>query len=172
MEGISPITRRIVAAGLLILGLLLALQWMLLPLISLIVERREELASLRGRAAHLIAIRDQPLTRLSSFPMRATIKASAVDPALQRMKIIANQAAIAAGVNIHGLIAHPPAADATHLLLLDIEVTGSEEALTRFANLLERGDPLVRFEHFRMQAGDARPMTLTGRLTAAWEQRE
>ena len=53
MIAFSPTTRRILAIGLLILALLLALQSLLLPLVETIQAQREELAGLRSRAAHL-----------------------------------------------------------------------------------------------------------------------
>lgn len=172
MHALSPATRRILAIGLLILALLLALQWLLLPLAGTIQAQREELVGLRSRAAHLAAVRDQPLPRMSSLPAHSTIRAAAAGPALDQLKVAVNQAASAAGVTLRGMIAHSAADRSGALLALDIDATGSEEAITRFVGLLEDGDPLVRFESWRLQAGATpdQPLALSGRLAAAWER--
>jgi len=174
MEAFSPITRRILAAGLLILGALVTLQWLLLPLIGAIEERREELAVLWGRAAHLKALEARALPARSVLPPRSTIKAPAAGPALKRFKMAIKDASTRAGVELRSMAPHPAGGEATQQLSIDIDASGSEEALTRFVGLLEDGELLMRLESSRIQAGGApdKPLILTGKLLAVWEREQ
>ena len=171
IEQVSPLTRRIVAVGLLILVLLVGLQGILLPLASRISDQREELAILRDRAAHLKDINDRPLPPMSALPAHAAIKAIAAGPALERLRAAISQAATASGVTLNG-VAPPSSAGPAQHLDLEVSATGSEEALTQFVGLLEHGDPLMRWESWRIQPGSAtdQPLTLSGRVAAAWER--
>ncbi len=171
IDQFSPLTRRIVAVGLLILVLLIGLQGILLPVANRISDQREELAVLRDRAAHLQDISDRPLPAMSALPAHAAIKAMAAGPALERLRAAISQAATASGVALNG-VAASSAGGSTQRLYLDVNATGSEEALTQFIGLLEHGDPLMRWESWRIQSGSAtdQPLTLSGRVAAAWER--
>lgn len=171
IDQVSPLTRRVVAIGLLVLILLVGLQGIIVPLISGISDQREELAILRDRAAHLKDINDRPLPAMSALPAHAAIKAMAAGPALERLRAAISQAAAASGVILNGVAPPSTAVPAQHLDL-DLSATGSEEALTQFIGLLEHGDPLMRWESWRIQPESAagRPLTLSGRVVAAWER--
>src|ERR1041385_9199763 len=111
MDQFSPITRRILAAGLLILLLLLVLQGLLLPLLGAIQEKREELAGLRNRNAHLSDVRDRPLPRMSVLPAGATIRAPASAAAIARLEMVTRQAADTAGINLRSKVPRSPPLD-------------------------------------------------------------
>jgi len=174
MESFSPVTRKILAIGLLVLALLIAVQLVLVPLAGAIAEQRAELADLRGRAAHLSAVLDTALPPMSQLPAHAIIKAGARDAAVARFEGAINQASAAAGVNLQQQAAMPSGINADQLIRLRVAATGSEEALLRFAAILEHGEPLARFQSWHIQTGTGpdRTLVLTSQIVAAWERRQ
>jgi len=171
ISAFSPLTRRVLAVGLLVLALLLLLQLVVVPLFTIIGAQRDELATLRGRVAHLKAVDRQAVPPLSTIPPHSTIRAAGAAAAQQRLRLAIGQAATAASVEIHGLMFRPSAADAPQLMRVEVNISGSEEGLLRFAQMIEQGDPLIRFERWTLQAPatPGQPIILSGRIAAVWE---
>ena len=76
MTDISPLTRRIVAVGILVLAILLGLQLIIMPVVNGIQLHRAELTELRAREARLTALLHRPPPQVSTMPAGLAISAS------------------------------------------------------------------------------------------------
>lgn len=170
IEQMSPLTRRIVAVGLLILLLLVALQAVVVPLAGALGNQRAELTELSARHARLAATAKRLLPDTSTVPPGLAI--TAPDPARAggRLEALLAGGASIAGVKLDQTPAHSLAGQ-QRLIGSEIVVTGPEAGVTNFVSLVEHGSPTLRFRHWQLVAGDSAqaPVRFTGLVVAAWE---
>lgn len=170
IDQMSPLTRRIVAGGLLILLLLVALQLIVLPLMGALGDQRTELTELGARHARLSATSKRLLPDASAMPPGLAITAPDPAHAGGRLQALLVGSASIAGVKLNQTPPHPLAGQ-PRLIGSEIVVTGPEAGVTSFVSLVEHGSPALRFRHWQLVAGDAAqaPVRFTGPVVAAWE---
>lgn len=129
-------------------------------------------ADLLGERRAAIAARSRAQTAartpaLVLAPGRGISPPKGTDPAARLAAILADRGS-AAGIR---LVTRPVAAsDAAGLILLDIDATGAEPALRRFARTTEQGPPLVRFLHWTIRPVSAGTLRLSARAAAPLAQ--
>jgi hypothetical protein len=174
MEQLSPITRKTVAVGLAVLLLLLAIQYVVVPLASAIGSQRDELASLRQREAQLRAVIEQPMPAASHVPAGLAIGAASLPEARQRMQALLAGDAAVAGATLQLGAACP--SDDPRQLCVEIDASGSEASVARFLSLAEHGPPAARFRSWQLgppksPLGQDQSLSLhfSGKATAVWQ---
>lgn len=170
IEQMSPLTRRIVAVGLLILVLFIALQLIVLPLAGALRDQRAELTELSARHARLAATAKRLLPDASTVPPGLAITAPDPARAGARLQALLAGSASIAGVKLDQTPPHPLAGQ-PRLIGSEIVVTGPEAGVANFVSLVEHGSPTMRFQHWQLVAGDRTqtPVRFTGLVVAAWE---
>lgn len=169
-EQLSPLTRRIVAIGLLVLVLLILVQWVVVPIIQTIGDQRDDLATLRNRHARLVATAKRLLPDASTMPPGLAIGATDSTAAGHRLQaLLAGSASIAHVALSPGNITALPGT--AHLVGAEIVVGGTEAEVTRFVSLVEHGSPALRFRHWRLspREGASDAVQFSGQVIAAWE---
>jgi len=169
IEQMSPLTRKIVAVGLLVLAVLLVLQYVIAPLIGGIAGQRDELAGLRIREARLRATIHRSLPKASSVGATQVVAVLNEAQATQRLQaLLAGDAAVAGATLQLGPPCTPPAPPGS--LCVQIAVSGGEASVDHFLSRVEHGVPVIRFRVWQLtsgQGGDSQ-LHLTGRALAAW----
>lgn len=169
IEQMSPLTRRIVAVGLAVLLILIAIQYAIVPLAIGIGERRDELASLQTREARLRATIRRPLPKASSVPPAQTVNAANAMHATQRLQALLAGDAALAGVTLQ---LGAPCASKTSptLLCVQIAVLGPEAGVSHFLSQIEHGAPAIRFQSWQLAAGQGsdNQLHMTAQARAAW----
>ena len=171
IDQMSPLTRRIVAIGLLVLLALLLVQYVLAPLVGAIVDQRDALTALRAREWRLHATARRTLPEASKVrPGQAIIAPSPAQGSQRLQALLAGDAALA-GVSVQ---LGPPCAP-NHkpaLLCVDLAVSGTEADIARFLNSVEHGTPIVRFRTWQLTPGQGTDIQLhfSGRALAVWQQ--
>jgi len=169
IEQMSPLTRRIVAVGLLVLAILLIVQYVIAPLAGGISGQRDELAALRIREARLRATIRRPLPKASSLGPAQVVEARNETQATQRLQaLLAGDAAVAGATLQLGPPCTPPASPGS--LCAQIAVSGKEASVSHFLSQVEHGNPVIRFRVWQLTSGqgDDSQLCLTGRALAAW----
>jgi len=169
IEQMSPITRRIVAVGLVILVVLLAGQFLLLPIGEAIADQHDDLSALRSRRARLVATARRLMPDSSTMPPGLAVAATDPASAGKRLQALLSGSAATAGVTLTQGVALP-VAGSSRILGINLVATGTEAGLSSFASLVEHGSPVIRFQHWRMTMSDA-PTTMhfEGFAVAAWQ---
>jgi Tfp pilus assembly protein PilO len=171
IDQMSPLSRRIVAVGLLVLLVLLLVQYVLAPLASAIVDQRDALTALRARETRLQATARRTLPNASDVqPGQAIIAPSPSQGAQRLQALLAGKAALA-GVSVQ---LGPPCApkDEPALLCADLAVSGTEADMARFLNSVEHGAPVIRFRMWQLTPGQGVDTQLhfNGRAVAVWQK--
>jgi Tfp pilus assembly protein PilO len=169
IEQISPLTRKIVAAGLLVLMVLLTIQYVIAPLAGAIAGQRDELAALRTRKARLQATVLRALPKASLVQSGQAVPAPDTLRAMQHLQTLLAGDAAVVGATLQ--LGPPCAGEAPPApLCAQIAVSGSEASISHFMSLVEHGAPVIRFRQWQMasgQAGDSQ-LHLTGQAFAVW----
>jgi len=169
IEQMSPLTRKIVAVGLLVLLPLLAFQYVIGPLVGGIAGQRDELAALRTREARLRATIHRRLPKASSVGPAQSVSAVNEAQATQRLQaMLAGDAAVAGATLQLGPPCAPQAPPES--LCVQIAVSGSEASVSHFLSLVEHGVPIIRFRVWQLASGPGgdNQLHLTSRALAAW----
>jgi Tfp pilus assembly protein PilO len=164
----SPLTRRIVAVGLLVLMVLLGLQYVALPLAGAIMDQRDELAELRLREARLGATMDRMLPKVSKVRPEQVIAAATQPQAIQRMQAMLAGDAAMAGVTLQ--LGPPCTIEQSQQLCADVALSGKEGDVAHFLSVVEHGSPVVRFQRWQLAPGQGTDTQLhfMGRAIAVW----
>lgn len=169
IEQMSPLTRRIVAVGMLVLLILLVLQYVIVPLAGAIASQRDELAALRTREARLHATLRRDLPKASSIrPAQAVTAPNAIQATQHLQALLAGDAAVAGATLQLG----PPCPPSTPTppLCVEIAISGREASVSHFLSLAEHGTPLIRFRPWQLTPGQGNDTQLhwAGRALAVW----
>jgi Type II secretion system (T2SS), protein M subtype b len=167
----SPLTRRLVALGLLILALLGVLNLIIMPVATMLTDSLDALHDNRFRLARLDAIDARP--PLPPAPVLAPgLTVTGIDQGAAAAALIGNIGAAAARAQ---LALEPPtllpsATGDAKRLALRVAATGPEPMMLQFVNELERGAPLIRFRSWRLSVveGSPRQLRFEAIAVAAW----
>lgn len=164
----SPLTRRIVAVGLLVLMVLLGVQSVAVPLVGAIMNQRDELAALKLREARLRATMDRTLPEVSKVRPEQVIAAATPPQAIQRSQAVLASDAAMAGVTLQ--LGPPCNTGQPQLLCTDVAVSGKEAGVSHFLSVIEHGPPVIRFQRWQLVPGQGTDTQLhfTGRAMAIW----
>jgi hypothetical protein len=169
----SPIGRRIIAVGLLILAILIAVVFIVLPLFSAIRIQLGELDEARFQKARLEAVDARPALRQgATVPNMLVMRARNQADAVQSLTRIVRTAAQTHDLTLEML--SPVASEPTTPMIaaLDMTVTASETDVTAFINDLEQGEPPVRLVRWKLVPieGQKGQVRLEARGAALWLQ--
>lgn len=158
IENFSPLSRRIVAVGLLILLVLLSINLVIVPVVGRLFDTLDELENSRMALARLQAIRQRPIPpKGKAVPSELYLIAgdhqAAGDLLAARLATVADQQA----VEISGLSLMGPMGAEDRAIRLSASVTGDQEKLLAFINAIEQGPPAVRFENWSLKSGGEVP---------------
>lgn len=171
IEQFSPLTRRLVAAGLAILLLLLLIQAVAMPVSGLIHTSLADLAASRARLQRLEAISarpDQP--RSVSVPTGLAIEAHDATSAGAALVNAIGAARQRAGLQALDVSPAPRDPRLPDHVAAQIHCVGPMDAVLGLANELERARPLIRFGAWKIEPvqGQVAQLQLTGTVEAAW----
>ena len=144
IAGFSIGARRFIAAGLALLLALLALQWIVLPIITTIGAWRDELALLEAREARLLAARSWPDRPAGDAPIEAWLVEGSEEEA--RDRLIDHVIGIAAAQGLEELRTSMSVEerDAGRAYIVSLSVSGPHDAVIQLISEIERGTPLLR----------------------------
>lgn len=174
METLSPFSRRLIALALLGLAIVSALNLIVVPLITLAGDKLDRLEDARFRRAKLEALNARPLPpRGDPVPPNVYFRANDAAAAGAMLLAVVNGAAARTQVTIERTALLPATPPRPLMLTADIAVTGPEVALVTFIGEIERGDPLIRLDRWRLISPDVPggPTRLEARAMAVWNSR-
>lgn len=169
VDSFSPLTRRILALGVLVLLLLLGAR-----VAATVVEGAsgslQELRDRRFVLARLEAVRSRPLpVRARPLPPGLHIQAASYEQASAIAASAIRGAAAAAQLTLTSVAVEPPQPANRGLIELRVAGKGPELAALAFVEHLERGQPAIRLRSWRMAADPATPeLAIEGVAAAAW----
>lgn len=174
MAGFSPLTRRLVAIGLLIIAILLALNLLILPVHALMASSLDTLAESRFQLGRLRAIEARPDPVVGEpVPAGAVISAADHDGASMLLAEAITAAAARAQLEVQSIA--PGQSERGAQVAAKIAVAGPHDAVLGFVNDLERGSPLARFDDWSITAnapataGEPVRLSLDATVVAAWK---
>ncbi|WP_162806438.1 hypothetical protein [Sphingosinicella terrae] len=168
---LSPLSRRIIALGILVLALLLALT-AIETMTAAVGDALARLEQARSRSARLEALRDRPSppepTPLpEGMALRAPGHAAAAELAQARIATAASSAEIVPSQ------IEPAPQDSSNpgLVRVAVVVEGAESRILDFVERLERDPPAIRLRAWRIGRleGEASGLRLDAVAVAAWE---
>lgn len=151
MDSLPPLTRRVIALGLLALLVLVAITQLVIPLVDTNRDALRDLKDVREARARAEAIRAAPEPRpVMPFPTKAGLRAADVRTAGETFVGQLASSAARQGLQI-AIVAMPRlSASAPAPINLKISVTGRREALLDWMSKLERGAPAVRLRDWQL----------------------
>jgi len=170
-EQFSPLTRRLVAAGLAILLLLLLIQVVAMPVTGLLRSSLADLAASRARLERLEAISARP-DQPHSKPAPPGLAIEARDTTSAGAALVNAIGAARQRAGLQALDISPAPSDPRHPdhVAAQIHCVGAMDAVLALANELERAHPLIRFSAWKIEPvqGQAAQLQLSGTVEAAW----
>jgi hypothetical protein len=169
MNGFSPLTRRIVALGIFVLLLLLAIN--LAGQISAgLSDRLDALQQSRFRLARLEAVRARPAARAVAVSNAPTFRAASHADAAEQATAAVNAAAAVSQLQSPSISVLPQDLSNPALLQLSIAASAPEPVILAFVSELERGTPAIRLGNWSIDGGGtgAAGATLQAVALAAW----
>jgi hypothetical protein len=170
IESFSPLTRRILALGLLVLAVLLGLRLILLG-VAAVGTALERLEDSRFALARVEAVRARPVPPRTPPPpagqfLQAASHAAAAEAAGARVRA----AASASGVTLETIAPLPEDLANPRLVRLALAARGTEPAMLAFVQAVERDDPPMRLQGWSIgrPAPDAPGLILQGSAVMAW----
>jgi len=165
LQGFSPLTRKILALGLLFLGLFLLWTVTASPVISTIDASLTELNDARFQRMRLEQIQSRPaLEPTEELPANLVTRAKTSEEAQNAMLAQINALAMQNGFEL--VIVPRPPTKGSKLIAYDVSISGDELNIIRFINSLERGNPMMRFRGWQIDsaalAGTIGPETPVG----------
>lgn len=161
----GPLSQRIIALGLAVLVVLLALQWVVLPLMAAMTEGRAELMTLRERRAMLISAKTWPgVTPPPAAAAHWLLRGRAAD--LRRQVTAQMQAQAGShGVTLSAVTVEVPGASnpdgGQQMVSITLAASGPQDAMLRWIAAIERGTPVMRAKTLRLQPIAGRDGTLS-----------
>lgn len=166
----SPFTRRTLAIGLALLAVLLGVNLVVVPLTSWISSQIAALDDARFALARIEAVAARPLPpRGTPVPRRLYLDVADEAAATAGLAAVLSSAGAAEGLQVQTQSASDGRSD-DHIVQASLVATGSEAAVLRLINALERGRPAVRLREWTLEAppaaNGAAPGTVSFRGTA------
>lgn len=169
VDSFSPLTRRILALGILALLLLLGVR-VAAGVAEGVSGSLEELGDRRFVLARLEAVRSRPApVRPRPLPPGLHIQAASHEQASAVAAAAVRGAAAAAQFTLSAVSVAPPRAENPALIELRIAGKGPELSALTFVEHLERGQPAIRLRTWQIAADPATPeISVEGIASAAW----
>lgn len=154
-EQFSPLSQRLIAIGLLVLALLVAFSFIVLPASTFLQDGLASLRDLRLQVARAEAIRDRP-DPPATQEIPDNLYLTAPDRKAANDMLIGQIAALAARHGLEAQIDPVPAGGgaAPALLSVSFRASGDQGPILTFLNDLESGSPMVRFRSLQMMQGN------------------
>jgi len=175
MDAFSPLSRRIIAVGLLVLAVLLAINLIIVPLGQANADQLDALAAARMQLKHVEAIAStEPPAKGDPVPSSALIIAPNRDAGMATMVSALSASGakfkLAPPALTMGPISGP--FDDPHLIV-DVAVAGSETDIVAFIADVELTVPAIRFQSWSIFASDGPggQSKLQARAVAIWMPR-
>lgn len=173
IEDMSPFAQRILAVGILILGLLLGFQLIASPLIERMQLSREALADSRYRLHKLENLANQPEAMLGQ-PVEPNLLIAAPNAKMAQAELLGQVSRIAntTGASAQKMEALDKQA-LPSLVAAKIELSANEVSIISFVDQLEAARPMMRLRDWRLQDADddSGQLKLSATVLASWEQR-
>ena len=168
----GPLSQRIIALGLALLLLLLALQWVIMPLISHMATARSDLAMLRERRAMLISAKSWPGVAPPPAAAAQWLLRGRVNELRRQLTASMQAQAQSHGVTLSAITVDLPAAGAGNApsagntpsaqpVMITLAASGPHDAMLRWIAVMERGTPVMRAKTLRLQPIAGRDGTLS-----------
>jgi hypothetical protein len=142
----SPLTRRVLALGILVLGLLGLLNLIVLPLHGLTADSLSSLEDARFERARLEAIAARPpLPRSSPVPDSLYLAAPDRQRASDALIAGIGQSAARYEVQLDAVVPMPPEPGREKTIAVSVGGRGEHDKLLAWINELERGNPAIHF---------------------------
>jgi hypothetical protein len=170
IESFSPLTRRVLAVGLLILALLLAVQIFSLAAAA-VGTALGRLEDSRFALARVEAVRARPLPpRAPPLPLGQFLQADSHDTATAAAAGRIRRAAGGSGVTLDGMTAVPADPANPRLVRISFAARAAEPALLAFIQAVEREDPPLRLHAWSIAraAPGAPELVLQASAVVAW----
>jgi len=150
MESFSPLTRKILAIGLLILGLFLVYRVIVSPLTNQVNESLTKLNDSRFQLSRLqqIDIRPRPEDAAVIAP-ETLLRGEDYQAAGQLLVPHINNLASQNGLQVDSLQLRS-GSDTTFMIAADYQISGDEVNIMAFINQAERGSPTLRFRDWQI----------------------
>lgn len=171
-DNFSPLTRRILALGILILVLLFALRAGA-ALAGWTAGSIEALEDSRFRLARIEALRTRPAPPpLPPLPVGSGFNGRDHRSATEALGATVTAAAAAAGLALTEIAAEPQQAGNPRLVALRLAAAGPESAVLDFVARVEASSPTVRLVSWTIEraGGEAEPLRLVAVAAGAWSQ--
>jgi hypothetical protein len=154
IDRFSPLTRRMLALGGLVLALLVLVNLVLSPLVGLTGDSLTELDDARFRLARLEAIIARPAPpRSEPVPDSLYAAAPARQAATDRLISMINTTASGYGVQVDSIAPMDANPSRPKMIALSLVMRGEQDAMLAFINDLERGQPVVHFADWSLGPG-------------------
>ena len=177
----GPLSQRIIALGLALLLLLLALQWVIMPLISHMATARSDLAMLRERRAMLISAKSWPGVAPPPAAAAQWLLRGRVNELRRQLTASMQAQAQSHGVMLSAITVDLPAggvragdagaaetaaesaggASGAQPVMITLAASGPHDAMLRWIAAMERGTPVMRAKTLRLQPIAGRDGTLS-----------
>lgn len=169
MEVLSPWSRRIIAAGLLLLAVSSIANLIIAPLVEWTQMSLDDLESARQREQRIaMAANAEPPTSGDPIPPELIIIAPNQAAAFDQAAATVSAMAVKNQVVVEGI--SPTPSGIGKKVAFDIKASGSEISLVRMLSELEASFPTLRFESWTILAPDApdAPAKLLARGITVW----
>lgn len=166
----SPLTRKILALGLLVLALLLFWTLVVSPVAAQMDSSLTELEDARFQRVRLENLKTRPTPdKAEPLPAGIVFNANSREEAATGLSGYISSLAAQNGLQVANITVRP-GGDTGKLLAFDLSFIGEEVSVARFINQAEKGSPMIRFRSWQIEAGnDSDPsLQFSGQAVAAW----
>jgi hypothetical protein len=170
MQSFSPLTQRVLALGIALLLILMAVN-VAFALSAAVSDALAELDDARFRSARLSALSQRPETPMGPpIPTGMLFSEASQDAAQIALERSISAAAQGAQLQLEEAAAIPSALPKENLVRTSVRLSGPEQAVLGFITKVEQGRPAIRFEQWRIAAADGQSGTIRfeGVAVAAW----
>lgn len=171
IERFSPLSRRILAVGILLLAIAAAIVLILLPISGALVTAREHLSDARFRVARIEALASRPPADPGrAVPADGLILALDEAAASASFSTMLSATAAQQGVAITSMaVTRDPGSPKR--LQGQLALSGPEVNVIKFIHAIEHGRPLVRFRTWKLASTDGaqKQLTMDGLALVAWD---
>jgi len=169
MEGLSPVSRRVVAVALLLLAMISTVNLIALPLIEWTQMALNDLENARLREQRVTAAANSQAPSFGNpIPAELLVIADNQATAFDQVTGVVSAVAAKNEVRVDGI--SPALTGGGNRVAFDIKGSGSETSLVKMLSELEVGSPTVRCESWTILAPDApeAPAKFLARGIAVW----
>ncbi len=170
IQSFSPLTRRILAIGVLVLALLVAVN-VASGVAASVTAALDDLDDSRYRLARLEAIAKKPaLPAAEPIPQNVAFSAPDHEAAAGQVTQALNAAAATSQLTLAGISAAPQDRSNPGLISVAVAATGPEQPILAFIGEVEKGSPVIRLRSWtiRRASPDSPELAFEGVAVASW----